>query len=283
MGCWVRRSTTNITHQQYFLVERCAPANEPCLAGEDHGSSKCGQHHPPPAFISLLNHPRQRKNHGLVWVILNCVNCKQVSAKSHQHDINMKCVQNHHPPTYFSVLKAAGCAGGGGWGQKIYQFVCIIEFKQVGENNQHHDPNNAYNSTNTTNIAFSSHALQRKILEIQQKCVSVCAARRGAGQHENRGLRWVILNRAKNHQHQINIKCVRKHHPPTFISWLKAMRWMRRQGGGQNKAQPPERGIPPSFHATRRYTKIHIGFCLRFSTLIGQISCVPLFGAGPRR
>ena len=137
--------------------------------------------------------------------------------------------------------------------------------------------------TNTTNIAFSSHALQRKILEIQQKCVSVCAARRGAGQHENRGLRWVILNRAKNHQHQINIKCVRKHHPPTFISWLKAMRWMRRQGGGQNKAQPPERGIPPSFHATRRYTKIHLGFCLRFSTLIGQIGLVPLFGSGPRR
>ena len=47
--------------------------------------------------------------------------------------------------------------------------------------------------------------------------------------------------------------------------------------------QIPEIGIPPSYRATRRYTKVHLGFCLRFSTLIGQIGPVPLFGAGPRR
>ena len=45
----------------------------------------------------------------------------------------------------------------------------------------------------------------------------------------------------------------------------------------------PEIGIPTSYRATRRYTKVHLGFCLRFSTLIGQIGRVPLFGAGPRR
>ena len=49
------------------------------------------------------------------------------------------------------------------------------------------------------------------------------------------------------------------------------------------KGQPPETGIPPSYRATRRYTKVHLGFCLRFSTPIGQIGRVPLFGAGPRR
>ena len=43
----------------------------------------------------------------------------------------------------------------------------------------------------------------------------------------------------------------------------------------------PESGIPPSYRATRRYTQAHLGFCLRFSTLIGQIGRVPLFGAGP--
>ena len=32
-----------------------------------------------------------------------------------------------------------------------------------------------------------------------------------------------------------------------------------------------------------RYTNVHLDFCLRFSTLIGQIGRVPLFGAGPRR
>ena len=42
-------------------------------------------------------------------------------------------------------------------------------------------------------------------------------------------------------------------------------------------------GIPPSYSATRRYTKVHLGFCLRISTLIGQIGHVPLFGAGLRR
>ena len=52
---------------------------------------------------------------------------------------------------------------------------------------------------------------------------------------------------------------------------------------GLKKGQTPEVGIPPSYHATRRYTKVHLGFCLRFSTLIGQIGRVPLFGAGPGR
>ena len=46
------------------------------------------------------------------------------------------------------------------------------------------------------------------------------------------------------------------------------------------KCQTPEIGIPPSDRATRRYTKVHLDFCLRFSTLIGH---VPRFGAGPRR
>ena len=50
-----------------------------------------------------------------------------------------------------------------------------------------------------------------------------------------------------------------------------------------NLRQTPESGIPPSDRATRRYTKVHLDFCLRFFTLIGQISRVPLFGAGPRR
>ena len=49
------------------------------------------------------------------------------------------------------------------------------------------------------------------------------------------------------------------------------------------KGQTPESGIPPSYRATRRYTKVHLGFCLRFSTLIRQIGRVPLFSAGPRR
>ena len=47
--------------------------------------------------------------------------------------------------------------------------------------------------------------------------------------------------------------------------------------------ETPESGIPPSYRATRRYTKVHLDFCLRFSTLIGQIGRVPLFAAGPRR
>ena len=49
------------------------------------------------------------------------------------------------------------------------------------------------------------------------------------------------------------------------------------------KGKTPESGILPSYRATRWYTKVHLGFCLRFSTLIGQIGRVPLFGAGPRR
>ena len=47
--------------------------------------------------------------------------------------------------------------------------------------------------------------------------------------------------------------------------------------------QTPESDMPSSYRATRRYTKIHLGFCIRFSKLIGQIGRVPLFGAGPRR
>ena len=35
-----------------------------------------------------------------------------------------------------------------------------------------------------------------------------------------------------------------------------------------------------SDRATRRSTKVHLDFCLRFSTLIGQIGRVPLFGVG---
>ena len=45
----------------------------------------------------------------------------------------------------------------------------------------------------------------------------------------------------------------------------------------------PESGIPPSDRATRRYRKVPLDLCLRFSTLIGKICRVPLFGAGPRR
>ena len=47
--------------------------------------------------------------------------------------------------------------------------------------------------------------------------------------------------------------------------------------------QKPESGIPPRYRATRRYTKVHLAFCLRFPTLIGEIGRVPLFRAGPRR
>ena len=48
------------------------------------------------------------------------------------------------------------------------------------------------------------------------------------------------------------------------------------------KGQTPESGIPPSSSATRRYTKVHLGCCLRFSTPISQIGRLLLFGAGPR-
>ena len=51
----------------------------------------------------------------------------------------------------------------------------------------------------------------------------------------------------------------------------------------QKKCETPEIGTPHSDHATKRYTKVHLGSCLRFSALIGQIGRVPLFGAGPRR
>ena len=35
-----------------------------------------------------------------------------------------------------------------------------------------------------------------------------------------------------------------------------------------NVGKTPESGIPTSYRATRRYTEVHLGFCLRFSTLI---------------
>ena len=44
----------------------------------------------------------------------------------------------------------------------------------------------------------------------------------------------------------------------------------------------PESGIQTSYRATRLYTKVHLGFRLRFSTLIRQIGRVPRFGAGRR-
>ena len=50
-----------------------------------------------------------------------------------------------------------------------------------------------------------------------------------------------------------------------------------------SNGQTPESGIPPSDRATRRYTKLHLDFCLRLPTLIGQIGRVPLFSAGPKR
>ena len=100
-GCVVV-PTTN-THHQHFLVERCAAANRPCLAGEHYGPNIWGQHHPPPTFISLLSHARQRKNDGLQWIISNGVNCKQVLAKN-QHQMNITCVQKHHPPIFMSVV-----------------------------------------------------------------------------------------------------------------------------------------------------------------------------------
>ena len=57
----------------------------------------------------------------------------------------------------------------------------------------------------------------------------------------------------------------------------------RSNNGLFQKGQTPESDTQSSYCATRRYTKVHLGFCLRFSTLIGQIGHVPLFGAGPRR
>ena len=47
--------------------------------------------------------------------------------------------------------------------------------------------------------------------------------------------------------------------------------------------QTPESGIPPSFRATMRYSKVCLGLCPQFSTLIGQLGRVPLFGARPWR
>ena len=78
MGCCVRRfTTTNTAHHQHFLVKRCTSAKESCLAGEHHGPNKCGQHHP--TLISLLSHARQRENHGIQWMKLISVTCRQPS------------------------------------------------------------------------------------------------------------------------------------------------------------------------------------------------------------
>ena len=149
------------------------------MAGEHHGSNKCGQHHPP-TFISLLSHARQRKSHGLQRVTLNSVNCKQqVCAKNHQHQINIKCVQKHHPPTF-------PC-----------QAMCVSEQTLLGGRT----PWSKYMRTTppATNIYF--------------------------------------IVSAKTIEHQINTKCAKKHRPPTFISLLKALRWVRRgvMGGRQKK------------------------------------------------
>ena len=52
---------------------------------------------------------------------------------------------------------------------------------------------------------------------------------------------------------------------------------------GDGQPEQPRPDVPPGSSATRRYTKVHLDFCLRFSTLIGQIGYVPLFGVGTRR
>ena len=66
------------------------------------------------------------------------------------------------------------------------------------------------------------------------------------------------------------------------VGWFVIIHFAR-EGRKLINKQTPESGIPPSYRTTRRYIKVHLGFCLRFSTLIGQIGRVPLFGARPRR
>ena len=74
--------------------------------------------------------------------------------------------------------------------------------------------------------------------------------------------------------------CTRAHkHTRRLFFWDVSIRNSLRS----NKGQTPESDIPPSYCATMRYTNVHLGFCVRFSTLIGQIGRVPLFGAEPRR
>ena len=133
MDCWVPRFTTNNnTHHQHFLVKRCASANKRCLPGKHHGPHICGQHHPP-TFISLLGHARQRKNHGLQWVILNSGNCRQLrSAKKDQHQINTRCVQTKHPPTFISLLKAMRWVRRRGEGaEKICINLCVCRMAEI--------------------------------------------------------------------------------------------------------------------------------------------------------
>ena len=93
---WVRRlvrglvgpTTTNTTHQQHFLVKRCASANKPSMVGgwvQVGGFELVGEWVagcvgwcvnwlvPPPTppstnNISLLSHARQRNNLVLQWV-----------------------------------------------------------------------------------------------------------------------------------------------------------------------------------------------------------------------
>ena len=50
-------------------------------------------------------------------------------------------------------------------------------------------------------------------------------------------------------------------------------------GDGKKQGQTPESGIPPSFRATMRYSKVWLGLWPQFSKLIGQLGRVPLFGA----
>ena len=56
-----------------------------------------------------------------------------------------------------------------------------------------------------------------------------------------------------------------------------------RERGMKEKGQTPESGIPPSFRATVRYSKVCLGLWPQFSALIGQLGRVPLFGARPWR
>ena len=126
VGCWVRRfTTTTTTHHQHFLVKRRASANKPCMAGEHHGPNKCVQHHPPPKFISLLSHTRERRNHGLqrvgmwagggggwnnIYTVLLMISFHAILRWRLLHvfcvpalllvSTRSKCVQQHYPPTF---------------------------------------------------------------------------------------------------------------------------------------------------------------------------------------
>ena len=53
--------------------------------------------------------------------------------------------------------------------------------------------------------------------------------------------------------------------------------------GMNKKGQTTESGIPQSFRATVRYSRIHLGFWPRSATLIGQLSLVPFFATNLSR